>query len=112
MYQELSKFIGSIRKVCIGSSFNECLHNPLFQFFLLCSPRITSVQYCGGCSILWGIASVHVGDSISTVGNSISTVGDSISTAEAVQYCGGKLQYMWGESISTCGGIASVHVEG
>ena len=25
------------------------------------SPRITSVQYCGGCSVLWGIASVHVG---------------------------------------------------
>ena len=32
---------------------------------------------------MWGIASVHVGDSI-------STVGDSISTVEAIQYCGVK----------------------
>ena len=62
------------------------------------APLITSVQYCGGCSALWG-------DSISTCGgitsvlwkNSISTVGDSISTVEAFQYCGG---------------IASVHVGG
>ena len=38
------------------------------------SPRITSIQYCGRCSVLRGIASVHVGDSISTV--------------EAIQYCG------------------------
>ena len=46
---------------------------------VLASPHITSVQYCGGCSVLWGIASVHVGDSISAV--------------EAVQYSGGKHQY-------------------
>ena len=38
---------------------------------------VEAIQYCGG------IASVHVGDSI-------STVGDSISTAEAIQYCGVK----------------------
>ena len=37
---------------------------------------VEAIQYCGG------IASVHVGDSI-------STVGDSISTVEAIQYCGG-----------------------
>ena len=36
-----------------------------------------TIQYCGG------IASVHVGDSISTVGN-------STSTEEAIQYCGVK----------------------
>ena len=36
-----------------------------------------AIQYCGG------IASVLVGDSI-------STVGDSISTAEAIQHCGVK----------------------
>ena len=48
---------------------------------IVSTPRITSVQYCGGCSllrgissVLWGIASVHL--------------GDSISTAEAIQYCG------------------------
>ena len=58
------------------------------------SPRITSVQYCGGCSVLRGIASVHVGDSI-------STCGDSISTAEAVQYCGGVASVLQGDSIST-----------
>ena len=45
---------------------------------------VEAIQYCGG------IASVHVGNSISTVGDSISTVGDSISTAEAIQYCGVK----------------------
>ena len=38
---------------------------------------VEAIQYCGG------IASVHVGDSI-------STVEDSISTAEAIQYCGVK----------------------
>ena len=38
---------------------------------------VEAIQYCGG------IASVHVGDSI-------STVGDSISTAEAILYCGVK----------------------
>ena len=50
---------------------------------------VKAIQYCGGiAAVLWGIASVHVGDSTSTVGNGISTV-------EAIQYCG------W---------IASVHV--
>ena len=39
------------------------------------SPCITSVQYCGGCSVLWGIASVHVGDSTVLRGNNISTAG-------------------------------------
>ena len=38
---------------------------------------VEAIQYCGG------IASVHVGDSI-------SAVGGSISTAEAIQYCGVK----------------------
>ena len=70
-----------------------------------------AVQYCGGCSVLWG--------------DSISTAGDSISTAEAVQYCGGIASVLRGiasvllrNSISTakavqyCGGIAAVHVGG
>ena len=38
---------------------------------------LEAIQYCGG------VASVHVGDSV-------STVGDSISTVEAIQYCGVK----------------------
>ena len=47
------------------------------------------VQYCGGiASVLWG---------------------DSFSTVEVVQYSGGIL---WGDNISTCGGITSVHVGG
>ena len=45
------------------------------------SPRITSVLYCGGCSVLWGIPSV-LRRLFSAVGDSISTAGDSISTAE------------------------------
>ena len=32
------------------------------------------LQYCGGCSVQWGIPSVHTGDNISTVGDNISTV--------------------------------------
>ena len=58
------------------------------------SPHITSVQYCGGCS-------VHRGDNISTVGDSFSTVGGQL------QYCGG-CSVQWGDNISTCGGITSV----
>ena len=49
---------------------------------------VEAIQYCGG------IASVHVGDSI-------SIVGDSISTVEAIQYCGGIVSVLWGDSIST-----------
>ena len=70
------------------------------------------LQYCGGCSVQWGITSVLWGDSFSTVevvqysrgitsvhaGDNISTVGDTISTVE------GYLQY--------CGRIAAVHVGG
>ena len=44
------------------------------------SPHITSVQYCGGCSVLQGIASVLWRDSISTCGG-------------YHQYCGGLHQY-------------------
>ena len=50
---------------------------------------VEAIQYCGG------IASVHVGDSI-------STVGDSISTVEAIQYCGG-YSVLWRDNISTVG---------
>ena len=58
-----------------------------------------AVQYCRGiASVLWGIASV--------------LWRNSISTAEAVQYCGGRAAVLWGDSISMCGGIASVHVGG
>ena len=39
------------------------------------SPHLTSVKYCGGCS-------VHRRDNI-------STVGDSFSTVEVAQYSGG-----------------------
>ena len=41
-----------------------------------------AIQYCGG------IASVHVGDSI-------STVGDSISTVEAIQLANQKLSAIY-----------------
>ena len=53
------------------------------------APRITSVQYCGGCSVLQRL---------------FSTAGGSISTAEAVQYCGGIASVLQGDSISTAGG--------
>ena len=45
------------------------------------SPHITSVQYCGGCSVHWRL--------FSTSGDNISTVGDNFSTVEVVQYSGG-----------------------
>ena len=53
------------------------------------APHITSVQYCGGYSVLRG--------------DSISTAGGSISTAEAVQYCGGIASVLRRDSISTVG---------
>ena len=67
-------------------------------------PHITSVQYCGCCSVQWGDSFNTVGDSFSTVevvqysggitsvdvGDNISTVGENISTVEGyLQYCGG-----------------------
>ena len=45
------------------------------------SPHITSVQYCGGCSVHWRL--------FSTLGDNISTVGDSFSSVEVAQYIGG-----------------------
>ena len=45
------------------------------------TPHITSVQYCGGCSVHWRL--------FSTSGDNISTVGDSFSIVEVVQYSGG-----------------------
>ena len=68
------------------------------------TPHITSVQYCGGCSILWG--------------DSFSTVGDNFSTVEVIQYSGGIASVLWGDSFSTVevvqysGRITSVHAGG
>ena len=79
------------------------------------SPHMTSVQYCGGCSVhrditsvLEGIASVMwcllstVRDGFSTMVDNISTcrgitsvLWGYISTMEGIQYCGGHLQYCW-----------------
>ena len=85
---------------------------PIFPSFLrnyalliIQSPHITSVQYCGGCSVHWrlfstsGITSVLWGIS-SVLWRLLSTVGDSFSTVEVVQYSG--------DNISTCAGITSV----
>ena len=89
------------------------------------SPHITSVQYCGGCSVHWRLFSTlgTVGDSFSTVGGSFSTlevvqysggitsvhVGDNISTVESIQYCG-EYSVLWRDTFSTVGGITAVHV--
>ena len=73
------------------------------------SPHITSVQYCGGCSVHWKLFSTS-GDNISTVGDSFRTVGDSFSTVEVAQYSGGSLQYCGGCSVQW--GITSVHAGG
>ena len=65
-------------------------------------PHITSVQYCGGCSVHWRLFSTSE-DNISTVGDSFSTVGDSFSTV-------GDASVLWrlfsavGDSFSTMGG--------
>ena len=84
-----------------------------------------SLQYCRGCSVQWGITSVHAGDNISSVvgqhrycGGIPSIlrgitsilwritsvdVGDSFSTVEVVQYSistvGRWLQYCGGYSV-------------
>ena len=92
------------------------------SLFLLFTPDITSVQYCGGCSVHWRLFSTSghnistVGDSFSTVGDSFSTVGDSFSTVKVVHYSGGTASVLWGDSFSTVevvqysGGITAVHV--
>ena len=56
------------------------------------------LQYCGGCSVHWGIASVlwrvfsTLGDNISTCGGITSVQwGDNISTVEGIQYSGGRI---------------------
>ena len=74
------------------------------------SPHITSVQYCGGCSVHRGdnISTVGdnistVGDNISTVGDNFSTVGDSFSTVEVVQYSEGISSVLWRDTFSTVG---------
>ena len=68
----------------------------ILQFLFLFSPHITSVQYCGGCSVHWRLFSTS-GDNISTVGGIASVLwGDRFSTVEVVQYSGGKLQYYGG----------------
>ena len=84
-------------------------------------PHITSVQYCGGCSIHWRFT-VHR--------SNISTVGDSFSAVEVTQYNEGIASVLWrlfstvgdniqysfitvgvfstfGDNISTCGGNIS-----
>ena len=63
------------------------------------APHITSVQYCGGCSVHWRL--------FSTSGGNISTVGDNFSTVEVVQYGGGITSVHAGDDISTVG-ITSV----
>ena len=78
---------------------------------------MTSVQYGGGCSLLWRL--------FSTVGIASVHVGDSISTLEAVHYCRGIASLLWGiasvlqrnsistaEAVQYCRGIAAVHVGG
>ena len=57
---------------------------------------VVGIQYCGGCSVLWGITLVLWVDNISTV------VG--------IQYCGGIPSVLWGDTFSTVGGITAVHV--
>ena len=48
------------------------------------------LQYCGGCSVQWGITSVQWGDNFSTV-EGIQYIGDNISTVEGIQYSGGRI---------------------
>ena len=59
------------------------------------APHITSVQYCGGCSVHWRLFSTlevvqYIGG-ITLVLWGIASVlwGDSFSTVEVVQYSGG-----------------------
>ena len=94
----------------------------LFRVFLLLtfsfiqthsSPHITSVQYCGGCSVHWRLLSTlevvqYIGGITSVLwGDSFSTVGGCFSTVEVVQYSGGIASVLWGDSFSTVG-VASV----
>ena len=55
------------------------------------------LQYCGGCSVQWGITSVQWG---------ITSVQwrDNISTVEGIQYIGGITSVHVGDNISTVEG--------
>ena len=64
-------------------SFDLTVNHYWYSNWSTVTPRIMSVQYCGGCSVLRG---------------------DSISTAEAVQYCWGIASVLRGDSISTAEG--------
>ena len=61
------------------------------------SPCITSVQYCGGCSVLWGIPSVLRGIP-SVLRKLFSTVGGKHP------HCGWIASVLWMDSISTVDG--------
>ena len=97
--------------VTSGTKRKLLSHNEATTFpaNILQTPHITSVQYCGGCSVHWRLFSTS-GGYISTVGDSFSTVGDSFSTVEVVQYSGGIASVLWGDSsvlwrwFSTVGG--------
>ena len=66
-------------------------------------PHITSVQYCGGCSVHWRFTVHRRGGG----GGNISTVGDSSSAVEVTQYNEGIASVLWrlfstvGDNIST-----------
>ena len=54
----------------------------------LFTPHITSVQYCGGCSVHWRLFSTL--EVVQYIGGITSVLwGDSFSTVEVVQYSGG-----------------------
>ena len=78
-----------ITEVHVGDSFSTVgMPSILWGYLQYCGGcslewGITSLQwgklqYCGGYSVHWGITSVHV--------------GDNISTAEDIQHCGNTLQ--------------------
>ena len=64
---EVVRYIGGITSVLWEEGSSHCTEQP--------------PQYCGCCSVQWGITSVHAGDKISTVGVNISTV-------KGIQYSG------------------------
>ena len=80
-------------------------------------PHITSVQYCGGCSVHWRLFSTSGGHNQYCGGIASVLWGDKFSTVEVVQYSGGITSVLWGitsvlwrvfstvgDNISTCGG--------
>ena len=63
------------------------------------------LQYCGGCSVQWGITSVQWGITSVQWGIPSYCGGYSVHWRDNISACGGITSVQWGDNISTVEGI-------